>query len=86
LDSKKNILTGYGKPTPLQRWTSVHMEEVDDEDTNLPNGAPLNPPHLLELSDGSDDGDPPALINVDDDSEDTEEAKEESAEEELGQS
>jgi hypothetical protein len=62
------------------------MEEVDDEDTHLPNVAPLNPYCLLELSDGSDDEDPPVLIEVDNDLEDTEEAKEEYAEEELGQS
>jgi hypothetical protein len=51
------------------------MEEVDDEDTHLPNVAPLNPSRLLELSNGSNDEDPPALIKVDDDSKDTKEVK-----------
>ena len=43
------------------------MEDVFDDEDDLPaNVAPLNPSRLLERSDGSDDEDPPALIEVED--------------------
>jgi hypothetical protein len=60
------------------------MEEVNDGD-NLPlNVAPLNRSHLLELTDGSDDGtDAQKSIQVDDEEEPEE--SEESEEAELGQ-
>jgi len=87
---QKNMLTAYEKPPNLQWRTSVHIEDVDDDEDAYPrNVAPLNPSHLLELSDGSDDeeltSELPDLIEVDDDSEDEDEEDEESAEEELGQ-
>jgi hypothetical protein len=51
--------------------------------------APLNPSHLLELSDGSDDeelaSELPDLMEVDDNLEDKEEEAKESAEAELDQ-
>lgn len=79
-------LTMYDKPTNIQWQTSVHIEDIDDEeDTYLCNMAPLNPSCLLELSDGSDDEGAWEVIKVDD-SEDRKEEPEESAEAELGQS
>jgi hypothetical protein len=61
------------------------MEEIDDEDSVPCNVAPLNPSHLIEPSDGSDDEDGavPDVIVLDDESN---EESEEDAEAELGQS
>ena len=60
------------------------MEDIDDEEDAYPcNVAPLNPSHLLELSDDKGTWE---VIKVDDDSEDGKEEPEESAKAELGQS
>jgi hypothetical protein len=71
------------------------MEEVDDEVAYLRNMAPLNPSHVLELRDGSDDDNdedncPPLVMADEDDEVDNEDDKpsdepEKSAEAELGQ-
>jgi hypothetical protein len=71
------------------------MEEVDDEDKNLPtyprNPLPSSVSHILELSDGTDDDCPPLIAREDEeDSDDVEEdveedVPEESADAELGQ-
>ena len=58
------------------------MEEVEDDDEFPPNVVPKKKTHILELSDGSDDDEPMALVDTDN-SED--EAPEESEEAELGQ-
>jgi hypothetical protein len=72
------------------------MEEVDDEDTNLPT-YPRNPlhssvSHILELSDETDDDCPPLIAREDEEESDDDEnedddenAPEESADAELGQ-
>ena len=71
------------------------MEEVDDEDNNLPT-YPRNPlhssvSHILELSDDTDDECPPLIAredeeDSDDDKDDDEDdVLEESADAELGQ-
>ena len=70
------------------------MEEVDDEDDDLPNcPLPSSASHILELSDGTDDDDCLPLIaredkdDSDDDGDDDDEVDvpEESADVELGQ-
>jgi hypothetical protein len=74
-------------PKNTQRRTSVHMEDIEEEEDAYPrNVAPLNPSRLLELSDGSDDEGTRDVIEVYDNSEDGYEEPEESAEAELGQS
>ena len=64
------------------------MEDIEDEDEFPPNVAPKKIAHIFELSDGSDDDEPMASVTVDTDngnSEDDEEASEESEDAELGQ-
>jgi hypothetical protein len=77
------------------------MEDIDDDDDFPQNVAPTNKSRVLELSDGSDDGDndsdmymddsfPPILTEEEGDVEECdedvdEEEAEESAESELGQ-
>ena len=78
----------------VRRRSSVHMEEIDDDDDIPQNVAPANKSCILERTDGSDtemDIDVPPLVpdddEDDDDDSDTEEEEEaeESAEAELGQ-
>src|ERR1700684_1855187 len=88
--------TIFKQPNNLQRRSSVHIEEVNDQDLYPRNVASLNKSRILELSDKSEDGnddmDCPPLETVDDeedsnDDKDKEviEEPEESAEAELGE-
>ena len=51
----KHILIHTIQPTNVRRHSSVHMEEIDDDDDLPRNVAPANNSRILELSDGSDD-------------------------------
>jgi len=65
-------------PSPSTQKSSVDIQEVEDDgDSIVPNVHPNDPAQILELSDGSDDGEDKALVG------DSGEEHEESAESEL---
>jgi hypothetical protein len=78
----------------VSTWqSSVEIEDVIDEAVDVRGEQPLNPDHIIEAADGSDDvdNDPaPGLIKVDDEDEEepkeSSEETEESAESELRES
>jgi hypothetical protein len=87
--TQKRKSTAQAKTSQSSQRISIEIEEVLGDMDIVQGEHPLNPNHIIEVADGSDDepeGDPaPDLIEVDDEDEEEPEKPEESAESELGE-